>query len=664
MRAGRLILSGIFLALPSAALADPIAIYCEDTPYINFDPALDNSLAAYQATYSTIFNRLVKIEGGQIVPDLAASWYKSEDGLDYTFILKPDVPFQTTDYFTPHNKFTADDVVFSFDRQMNPSSPFHSYSGGDTQWLAYDATFKDVLNSVNKLDDRAVKFTLRYPDPNFLNKLTGNVASILSSEYANRLYDAGDLDKLTTEPIGTGPFAVVKYDPGVVIAYRAAPDYFDQTNKPAGSDIVLNVIRRRVADIAPEDPMPGLGSDCVNRPSWDTGSGWSGGGHGGDGSTQINTGGTGTDGTNTGGPVTTGNGGGPVLVAAGQPAPILAPPRSGGSNANSGVDGEAGGYIAGIWPAIVSEDPERTYPSFPIPTQAQIDAKATAIPNPIVGVPTDDAFMDMLPHTAQDLAAGPVKIPFFRYGFIDTVLIKTGGSKPEECSGVLLDKGYVLTVEHCVTQFDQGGAVYVVDTDAGLCLSTTEPDDRHPADRCAIPNLQVIGSPLIQYPGRDSSLALIHLESTGLPKQVADIDGIYSGKNPVLTFAGRGHTRTTDALPRGTVEVAWGRLMQTNPLDSTGPNGTYRFKLVDEVGSSCGGDSGGGVYRGRLFGYGSSDGAEQHYLIGLMTGGPSTCDAQSNSDSIVVSTQTPEALSWICDNTGNALTVCEWNIKL
>ena len=52
-----------------------------------------------------------------IAPGLAESWTISDDGLEYTFKLRPGVKFQTTDYFTPTRDLNADDVVFSFERQ-------------------------------------------------------------------------------------------------------------------------------------------------------------------------------------------------------------------------------------------------------------------------------------------------------------------------------------------------------------------------------------------------------------------------------------------------------------------------------------------------------------------------------------------------------------------
>ena len=67
-----------------------------------------------------IYDRLVECEVvdgvATIVPSLAKSWDISPDGLVYTFHLRDDVTF--------HNgaRFTADDVVYTVERMMNPAT--------------------------------------------------------------------------------------------------------------------------------------------------------------------------------------------------------------------------------------------------------------------------------------------------------------------------------------------------------------------------------------------------------------------------------------------------------------------------------------------------------------------------------------------------------------
>ena len=68
--------------------------------------------------------------GTNIISALAESWETSEDGLTYTFKLRPGVKFHTNDAFTPSRDFNADDVIFTFERQRLEDHPFFNVSGG------------------------------------------------------------------------------------------------------------------------------------------------------------------------------------------------------------------------------------------------------------------------------------------------------------------------------------------------------------------------------------------------------------------------------------------------------------------------------------------------------------------------------------------------------
>ena len=71
----------------------------------------------------------------EIVPALAERWEISPDGREYTFHLREGVKFHTTPTFTPSRDLDADDVVFSFDRQLRADSPWHDYAAGGWPWV-------------------------------------------------------------------------------------------------------------------------------------------------------------------------------------------------------------------------------------------------------------------------------------------------------------------------------------------------------------------------------------------------------------------------------------------------------------------------------------------------------------------------------------------------
>lgn len=72
------------------------------------------------------------------MPGLAESWEVSPDGKTYTFHLRKGVKWQGSKLFTPTRDFNANDVVFSFERQRDPSHPYHKVSGGSYEYFQGD----------------------------------------------------------------------------------------------------------------------------------------------------------------------------------------------------------------------------------------------------------------------------------------------------------------------------------------------------------------------------------------------------------------------------------------------------------------------------------------------------------------------------------------------
>ncbi|MCB1498736.1 MAG: ABC transporter substrate-binding protein [Bauldia sp.] len=225
------------LGLATAAEAKNL-IYCSEASPEGFDPGLYTSGTTFDAAGRTVYNRLVEFKHGstEIEPGLAASWDVSDDGTEYTFHLRPDVKFQTTDFFTPTRTFTADDVVFSFERQLKADNPWNKYVEGAAWEYSDGMGFPDLIKSVEKVDDLTVKFVLNRPEAPFLADLGMDFASILSKEYADQLKAAGTPELMNQQPLGTGPFTFVAYQPDAQIRYTAHPDYW------AGKQPIDNLI--------------------------------------------------------------------------------------------------------------------------------------------------------------------------------------------------------------------------------------------------------------------------------------------------------------------------------------------------------------------------------------------------------------------------------------
>jgi oligopeptide transport system substrate-binding protein len=107
---------------------------------------------------------------GTLILAAAERWELSEDGLQYTFWLRPEGRWSNGD------KVTAQDFVYSFRRLVNPATAafYAQQSFGDVvnaiEIVAGEKPVEDL--AVEAIDDLQLRITLRYPVPYFLALLT------------------------------------------------------------------------------------------------------------------------------------------------------------------------------------------------------------------------------------------------------------------------------------------------------------------------------------------------------------------------------------------------------------------------------------------------------------------------------------------------------------
>ncbi|WP_241018765.1 ABC transporter substrate-binding protein [Paraburkholderia sp. Tr-20389] len=225
-----------------AKLPDATLVYCSEANPQGFDDA--QYATSYDATVAfTLYDRLVELnlDGSGVSPGLAESWEISADGREYTFHLRHGVKFQTVKFkrmpgmardnapaievFKPTREFNADDVVFTFERMLNPEHPFRK---------AYPTTFPYFqglglaknITRIEAIDPYTVRFMLANIDAPFLHKVAMAFASILSLEYANILLDKQRASDINRFPVGTGPFIFSEYTKDASIYLDGNPDYW------------------------------------------------------------------------------------------------------------------------------------------------------------------------------------------------------------------------------------------------------------------------------------------------------------------------------------------------------------------------------------------------------------------------------------------------------
>ncbi|MDO6427989.1 ABC transporter substrate-binding protein [Thalassotalea sp. 1_MG-2023] len=225
-------LSAMFLwgcdSYKADSLSERSLIYCsEGSPEI-LNPQLVTSGVTVDATSKQLYNQLIAFDvaTNEVTPSIAKSWHVTQDNKKITFYLRRNVAFHHTQYFMPTRHLNADDVLFSFNRILDPSQVFHDVSGG--KYPFFDSVgFADVIESLEKINEYTIRFNLKRADSSFLANLATDFSVILSREYAELLIRSNRLEDIDTLPIGTGPYKFKEYRTGSYIRYEPHTEYWE-----------------------------------------------------------------------------------------------------------------------------------------------------------------------------------------------------------------------------------------------------------------------------------------------------------------------------------------------------------------------------------------------------------------------------------------------------
>src|SRR5471032_1311773 len=219
------------LVTASVAHAAPIPnktlVYCSEGSPAGFDPAQYTTGTDFTANTFTVYNRLVEFERGstKVEPGLAEKLDVSADGLTYTFHLRHGVKFQTTSFFKPTRDFNAGDVLFTFNRMLDPNQPFRKAYPTSFPYFT-DMGLDKLITKIEAVDPYTVKFTLKEVNAPFIQNMAMEYASIQSDEYAQQLLKAGKASDINQYPVGTGPFIFRSYTKDDSIRFDGNPDYW------------------------------------------------------------------------------------------------------------------------------------------------------------------------------------------------------------------------------------------------------------------------------------------------------------------------------------------------------------------------------------------------------------------------------------------------------
>jgi oligopeptide transport system substrate-binding protein len=196
----------------------------------SIDPALWTSTYEWHIT-AALFEPLVDFDAdkGEAIPRAAESWDVSDDGLVYTFHLRPAARWSNGD------PVTAADFVYAFHRVLHPKL---GAQNADRLFVLkngrefYEGTITDPAQiGCRALDDHTLQLTLRAPIAYFLSNL---FSPYWYPVHRATIEKFGAIDARGTDwtrpgnLVGNGPFVLQEWKLNDVIRLERNPHYWNQ----------------------------------------------------------------------------------------------------------------------------------------------------------------------------------------------------------------------------------------------------------------------------------------------------------------------------------------------------------------------------------------------------------------------------------------------------
>ncbi len=259
----------VSLLIVIALVITPFASGCNLTPAaigailnlsgenpLTLDPALSMEISAHQYVLQ-LFSGLVALDDKMSpIPDIAASWGVSDDGLTYTFKLKQGVKFHNGD------AVTARDFKYSWERACSPATR----SRTAVTYLGDIAGAKDMvagkakeISGVKVFDDYTLEVKIDAPKSYFLWKLsypTGFVVEKANAEQGGEWW---------RKPNGTGPFKLKQWDNNKLIVLERNSLYYREVSKI--DSVVFQLYSGNPIDLfeTGKIDVAGVGTDYIDK---------------------------------------------------------------------------------------------------------------------------------------------------------------------------------------------------------------------------------------------------------------------------------------------------------------------------------------------------------------------------------------------------------------
>ena len=167
----------------------------------SLDPVLWNSTLGYTRGRVHMNNLLQLNDDLSVRPELAKSWESNHDATEFTFELEPGVTFHDG------KDLTAEDVIYSMNRHLGDNS------------VSFSKALVSMIKQWKKVDTHTIKAILDSPN--------ADLPVILATFNFKIVQDgAEEKEDYFNKGIGTGPFMVEEFKPGIICRSKRNPNYF------------------------------------------------------------------------------------------------------------------------------------------------------------------------------------------------------------------------------------------------------------------------------------------------------------------------------------------------------------------------------------------------------------------------------------------------------
>lgn len=169
-----------------------------------------------------VYSGLMRADNnGRLINDMAEKYEISEDGLVYTFTLKPDLTWQDGE------PITAEDVIFTIEKIKDPSMKSPKRGG----WEGVVA---------EKINDKTVKFSLKKQYAPFIENTT--IGILPSHIWETMSSDQIASSEINIRPIGSGPYKITEIkrnSVGIINSYEMTSNKNFALGKPNIKKIIM-----------------------------------------------------------------------------------------------------------------------------------------------------------------------------------------------------------------------------------------------------------------------------------------------------------------------------------------------------------------------------------------------------------------------------------------